>query len=217
MDRRSDHPTTFAKPLSASFRKSGKIYAVRREEEGFKMALHLRALTEEELAKIERLTRAQSAPVRLVHRARIIKRAADGLTVPAIAKDLAVSEKMVRLWLTRFEQEGLAGLEDAPRSGRPRTYPEDLYSRVIALARGLPPKPAEGPLPPTCHWTLDRRQEVLAAQDVPIKRSQIRRVLKAEQIKWQRPRTWLESDDPEFAEKRGASSGSTPLHRRAVR
>jgi transposase len=163
------------------------------------MALHLRALTEEELAKIERLTRAQSAPVRLVHRARIIKRAADGLTVPAIAKDLAVSEKMVRLWLTRFEQEGWAGLEDAPRSGRPRTYPEDLYSRVIALARGLPPKPAEGPLPPTCHWTLDRRQEVLAAQDVPIKRSQIRRVLKAEQIKWQR--TWLESDDPEFAEK----------------
>ncbi len=42
------------------------------------MALHLRALTEEERAKIERLTRAQSAPVRVVNRARIIKRAADG-------------------------------------------------------------------------------------------------------------------------------------------
>jgi transposase len=193
------------------------IYAVRREKEGFKMALHLRVLTEEERAKIERLTRAQSAPVRLVNRARIIKRAADGWTVPSIAQELEVSEKMVRVWLSRFEQDGVAGLEDAPRSGRPRTYPEDLYSRVIALARGLPPKPADGPIPPMCHWTLDRLQQVLAQQGVPIKRSQIRRVLKAEHIKWQKPRTWLESDDPAFAEKRGPSSGSTPLHRRAVR
>jgi transposase len=184
---------------------------------GRKMTMHVRGLTEEERAKIERLTRAQSAPVRLVSRARIIKRAADGLSVPSIAQELGVSEKMVRVWLTRFEQDGLAGLDDAPRSGRPRTYPEDLCSQVIALARGLPPKPAEGPISPTCHWTLDRLQEVLAQQGIPIKRSQIRRLLKAEHIKWQKPRTWLESDDPEFAQKRGPSSGSTPLHRRTAR
>ena len=181
------------------------------------MTLHLRALSEDERAKLERLTRAQSAPVRLVSRARIIKRAADGLTVPSIAQDLGVSEKMVRVWLTRFEQDGLAGLDDAPRSGRPRTYSEDRYSQVIALARRLPPKPADGPIPPTCHWTLDRLQEVLAQQGVPMKRSQIRRILKAEHIKWQKPRTWLESDDPEFAEKRGGSSGSTPIRRRTAR
>jgi transposase len=181
------------------------------------MALHIRALTEEERAKIERLTRAQSAPVRLVSRARIIKRAADGVTVPSIAQELGVSQKMVRLWLKRFEQEGVAGLDDAPRAGRPRTYTEAYYGQVIALARGLPPKPAEGQLPPTCHWTLDRLQQVLAQQSVPIKRSQIRRILKAEHIKWQKPRTWLESDDPEFAKKRGSSSGSTPLHHQAAR
>ena len=86
---------------------------------------------------------------------------------------------------------------------------------MIALARGLPPKPADGPIPPTCQWTLDRLQEVLAQQGVPIKRSQIRRILRAEQIKWQKPRTWLESDDPEFAG--GSSSGSPPLHRRTAR
>ena len=43
---------------------------------------------------------------------------------------------------------------------------------------------------------------------VPIKRSQVRRILKAERINWQRPRTWLASDDPDFARKRGPSSGS---------
>lgn len=113
------------------------------------------------------------------------------------------------------------GLDDAPRSGRPRTYPEDVYSRVVAKARGLPPKPAEGDadgeVPPTCHWTLDRLQAELAKQELPIKRSQIRRILKAEQIKWQKPRTWLETTDPDFAEKRGASLGSIRTRLRAVR
>lgn len=181
------------------------------------MTRYIGQVTDEERAKVERLTRARSAPVRLVTRARIVQCALQGRTVPAIAKEMEVSEKMVRVWLKRFEQEGLAGLDDASRSGRPRTYTEEYYSQVIALARGLPPKPTEGQVPPTCHWTLDRLQEVLAQQGVPIKRSQIRRILQAEHIKWQRPRTWLESDDPEFAEKRGASSGSTPLHRQAAR
>jgi transposase len=182
------------------------------------MTLHLSPVADEEREKIERLTRARSAPVRLGMRARIVQRALKGRTVPAIAQELEVSEKMVRRWLERFEPKGSAGLDDAPRVGRPRTYSEDRYSRVIALARGLPPKPLSGPIPPTCHWTtchwtLDRLQEVLAEQDVPIKRSQIRRILKAAHIKWQKPRTWLESDDAEFAEKRGPSLGSTPLHR----
>ncbi len=128
------------------------------------MTLHIREATDEERGKIERLTRARSAPVRLVARARIVQLALQGMTVPAIAQELGVSEKMVRLWLTRFEQDGLAGLDDAARSGRPRTYTEEYYSRVIALARGLPPKPDDGQIPPTCHWTLDRLQEVLAKQ-----------------------------------------------------
>ena len=180
------------------------------------MTLTLRALADEEREKIERLVRAQSAPVRLVRRARIIQLAAQGLSAPAIAQQLGVSEKAVRQRLARFAVEGLAGLDDAPRSGRPRTYPEDVYSHVVAKARGLPPKPADGEVPPTCHWTLDRLQAELAKDGLPIKRSQIRRILQAEHIKWQKPRTWLESTDPDFAEKRGPSSGSTPLRQRAA-
>jgi transposase len=172
------------------------------------MALHVRALSEEERTKIERLTRAQTAPVRLARRAQIIQLAADHLTVPTIARRLDMSAKAVRQWVTRFNQAGLEGLDDAPRSGRPATYSEDERSRVIGKARSLPPKPKEGEVLPTCHWTLDRLQEELVKDGLPIKRSQIRRILKAEHIKWQKPRTWLESDDPEFAEKRGPSSSS---------
>jgi transposase len=180
------------------------------------MTLQIRALTNDEREKIERLVRAQSAPVRLVRRAQIIQLAAHGLSVPAVAQHLGVSEKAVRGRLERFAEAGLVGLEDAPRSGRPRTYGEDGYSRVVAKARGLPPTPEDGEVTPTCHWTLDRLQAELAKEGMPIKRSQIRRILKAEHIKWQKPRTWLESTDPDFAEKRGPSLGSIPTRRRAA-
>jgi hypothetical protein len=46
--------------------------------------------------------------------------------------------------------------------------------------------------------------------------SQIRRMLKEEHLAWQHPRTWLESDDPDFAGKGPGSSTSTrSRHRRA--
>ena len=180
------------------------------------MTLHVRPLTEEERTKIERLTHAQTVPVRLARRAHIIALAATGLSVPALALHVQQSEACVRRWIERFNAAGLDGLDDAPRSGRPRTYPEDAYSHVIAKARGLPPKPADAEVPATCHWTLDRLQAELAKDGLSIKRSQIRRILKAEHLKWQKPRTWLESTDPDFAEKRGSLLGSIQIRRPAA-
>jgi transposase len=181
------------------------------------MALRMRDVTEDERAKLERTVRATTAPVRLVERARIVLAALAGLTAPKVAARVGVSAATARRWITRFNAAGLAGLDDAPRAGRPRTYTEEAQSRVIAKARGLPPKPEGEDAPPTCHWTLDRLQAELHKDGVPIGRSQIRRLLKAEHIKWQKPRTWLESDDPDFAEKRGVSSASTPPRRPAAR
>lgn len=116
------------------------------------MPLQVRALTDGEQTKIERLTHAQSVPVRLVCRALIIALAAQGLTAPHIAAQLQISEKAVRQWAKRFEASGLDGLEDAPRSGHPHTYQPDETNRVIATARSLPPKPTEGELP--CYDSL---------------------------------------------------------------
>lgn len=178
------------------------------------MVLHVRDVSEDERAKLERLARASTAPMRLVERARIVLLSSRGLTAPQIAAQVGVGEATARKWIKRFTAAGLAGLDDSPRPGRPPTYAEDQRSRVIAKARSLPP-PANGDVPPTCHWTLDRLQEELKKDGLPIKRSQIRRLLKAEHIKWQRPRSWLVSDDPHFAEKRGPSSGSTPRPRPA--
>jgi transposase len=181
------------------------------------MAQYVREPNAEECTKLNRLARSQTATVRLARRAEIILRSAERQTVPMIARELGLVEKTVRVWVERFNTAGLEGLEDAPRAGRPRTYTEAERSRVIAKARGLPPKPEQEEVPPTCHWTLDRLQAELHRDGLLIKRSQIRRILRAEHVKWQKPRTWLESDDPEFAEKRGPSSSSTPTRRPEAR
>src|ERR671935_1626222 len=85
------------------------------------MALQVRELTPEEHAKIGRLIRSQSAPLRLVRRATIIHLAIGGTSLRAIARELRMSPHGVRPWIDRFNQLGLEGLEDAPRSGRPPT------------------------------------------------------------------------------------------------
>ena len=181
------------------------------------MVLQVRELTREEHTKIGRLIRSQSAPLRLVRRATMVHLARGGASVGAIASQVHMSPHGVRPWIERFNELGLDGLEDAPRSGRPPTYDEDRRSQVIAKARGLPPKPESGEVPPTCHWTLDLLQRELNKDGIPIKRSQIRRMLKEEHIAWQQPRTWLESDDPDFAGKEPGSSASIRTHRRTAR
>jgi len=181
------------------------------------MALQVRELTAEEQTKIGRLIRSQNAPLRLVRRASIIHLAMGGASLRAIARELRMSPHGVRPWIERFNDLGLDGLEDAHRSGRPPTYHEDQRSEVLAKARSLPPKPASGEVPATCHWTLDLLQRELNREGIPIKRSQIRRMLKEEHIAWQHPRTWLESDDPDFAGKGPGSSSSTRTRRHRAR
>ena len=120
------------------------------------MAIYVREMMDEEQGKIDRLIRSRTVPVRLAQRARIIRLSAEGKTVPVIARELGLSDRATRRWVSRFNEQGMEGLEDEPRSGRPPTYTEDNRSRVIAKARGLPAKPEGVEVPATCHWTLNQ-------------------------------------------------------------
>src|SRR4028118_1489782 len=79
----------------------------------------LRELTAEEASAVESLARSRTAAARRVERARIVWRANQGETPPTIAETLGLSAETVRRRLRRFNAEGLAALEDHPRSGRP--------------------------------------------------------------------------------------------------
>jgi len=49
--------------------------------------------------------------------------AADGWENTVIAARLDIRPQVVSLWRKRFYQEGLDGLKDRPRTGRPRVFP----------------------------------------------------------------------------------------------
>jgi transposase len=176
--------------------------------------LQLRPMSAEEAEEIARLARARTAPVRLVERARIIARAREGRRVPAIAAELGVSVPVVRRWVTRFNAQGVAGLADAPRSGRPATYTAAEVGEVIATSLTKPD--ALGL--PFGSWTLDRLAAYLhEAKGIAMQRSRIGEILQAEGLRWRHQETWFgERPDPAFAEKRGPSSRSTPPRLRPV-
>ena len=75
-------------------------------------------------SQLEALVRARSTPQALVFRCRIVLRAADPaqLSNQQIARELDCNRHTVGLWRERFVVHGLAGLHDAPRSGRPRSF-----------------------------------------------------------------------------------------------
>jgi transposase len=178
------------------------------------MALRLSPMTTDEVAMIHRLAHSRTEPARLVERARMIWLAQQGQQVPAIARELRLCQATVRSWLKRFNRQGLAGLREAPRPGRPATYTSEQVSEVIATSLT---KPQELSLP-FASWTLDRLATYLQeVKGISIKRSRIDELLLAEGLRWRTQETWFgERVDPAFAKKRGSSRRSIPRRRRAV-
>ena len=80
-------------------------------------------LTPEEGAALESRTRKYTLPYFIVVRARIILLAAEGRSNDEISAALSIGRDVVSLWRKRFFYERLAGLEERPRSGRPRVFP----------------------------------------------------------------------------------------------
>ena len=107
------------------------------------MPNHVRILTvpDADRAKLERRARDRGAPARVVERARIVLLSAEGLTGPQIAGRAGCSEPTVVKWRRQYAEDGLAGLEDAPRPGGPKTVMTDeVISEVLAATVTPPPQ-----------------------------------------------------------------------------
>ena len=184
------------------------------------------AADEVEEQKIRKLAGARHAPADWIGRAKIITLSWAGLHTTAISAELGCHAKTVRLWLHRFNAAGLDGLGDRPIPGRPRRLSEHDRGRIIALARSDPPgrpqRTAGGDLHPAdehgpAQWTLDSLVETARAEGIEVHRSQVRRILLAEKVRWRHTRSWAYSSDAEFAPKGRRSSSSTPTRRRGPR
>jgi transposase len=160
-----------------------------------------RTLTAEEQTTLEKLSRSSKVEHRLVERAQIILWAREGMSGPQIAKRVEREVDTIYRILDRFEAEGLSGLTDRARSGRPPEYSEEERGKMIAAARTKPSDVGRE----FGYWSLSRLVEYVTVElGIPISRAQLARVLHAEGLRWYQEKVFFtERPDPQFAEKRG--------------
>jgi transposase len=129
-------------------------------------------------------------PARLVERARIVLRAADGLQDRQIAEELSITPEKAARWRNRFLDGGLPALQkDAPRPGRTRTITDATVKRVVDMTTQEKPDNAT-------HWST--RTMAAAAG---LSETSVRRIWHAHGLKPHLVRTFKISKDPHFAEK----------------
>lgn len=180
----------------------------------------------EEERKVRKLADSRHAPGDWIFRARIISLSWKGLRTAGIAEELGCHPKTVRKRLHRFNAEGVDGLGDRPGAGRKPRITEEERSRIIALVAKDPPgkllTEPDGVLraedeTEAAYWTLDDLAEAAHELGIEAGRSQVRRILLREGVRWRNTRPWAKSPDPEFVPKGPGSSGSTPTRRQAPR
>jgi transposase len=134
------------------------------------------------------LTRSSAVRAGLAQRARIVLLAADGVSHTEIAELAGVSRPTVISWRQRYERSGLRGLEDQPRSGRPRQIDHD---RIIS-ATLRPPPPSLG----VTHWSSR-----LLASRLKVANTTVARAWRDYGVQPWRAQTFKFSTDPELVAK----------------
>ena len=154
------------------------------------------ALSGEEQAVLTTRARSVRGSYRDRLRAAIVLAAAAGLGNAAIAAELGVCTDTVRKWRRRFAEGRLAGLADAPRSGRPPVFTAADRAEVVALACALP---AESGVPLSRWSGPDLARELSARCQLAVSASTIRRWLARDALKPWQHRSWISGRDPQFA------------------
>ena len=121
---------------------------------------------------------------RVSQRAHMVLLSGRGYTVQAIARIFDCGEDVVRQWLHRYREQGEAGLEDLPRSGRP---PKDRLAPLLVDAQMSQPPTCSGHVQ-TC-WTVGLLTTFLATRfRLRLSASRVRQLLHQTGWRWARPR-----------------------------
>jgi transposase len=143
------------------------------------------------------LAQPSDAPNDLARRARIVLLAADGMPNAQIARTVGVSRPTVIGWRDRYAQGGIKGLEDEPRTGRPRVI-DEVDVVAATLANGGRPPARLG----LTHWSA----RSLAAE-LGISFSSVARIWRKWDIQPQRLEAFSFRTEPELECRLGAVAG----------
>jgi transposase len=147
------------------------------------------ALTTAERDRLMRTTRSGRAACREVLRARVILQAAGGSESREIAATVGTSANTVGKWRRRFAGHGLAGLTDAPRTGRRPIHGPPKAEEIVG--KTIAEKPAN-----RTHWSTRAMAEA-----VGVGKTMVAEVWHEHQLKPHLARTFKLSNDKHFTEK----------------
>lgn len=139
--------------------------------------------------KLKEWCRTTTLPHGQIMRAKIILQLGEGMTPMEVADAQRTSAKTVHRWRNRFEAEGVDGLLERPRVGRPTVIDQETVDRVLFLTTKRIPQEAT-------HWSIE-----LMARYAEVTPWQVRQIWKAADLRPHRLKTFKISNDPEFAEK----------------
>jgi transposase len=154
------------------------------------------ALSGQEQTVLAARARSARGPYRDRVRAAIVLAAAAGQANAAIAAELGICTDTVRKWRRQFAGGRLAGLNDAPRSGRPPAFTATDRAEAVALACALP---AESGVPLSRWSGPDLARELAARRGIAASASTVRRWLAGDALKPWQHRSWISVRDPQFA------------------
>jgi transposase len=184
------------------------------------------ALDEREERAVRKLARSHHAPADWIWHARMVVESWAGKTPDQIAAHLQCHPQTVRIHMARFNQQGIDGLGLQPGSGRKPRLTEAERSIIIALPSQPPPgrlvTQRDGTMVArdengSAQWSLDALAQVAKEAGIRVKRSQIRRILLKEGVRWRQTHSWGTPRDKDFVSKERRSSPTTPSHRKGRR
>ena len=166
--------------------------------------MKVRRLDDEEGRQLQRIVRrgggkAQVSVVRY-RRAMVVLASAGGNNVEVIARLVQTSPDRVREMIHRFNEMGMASLDPRWAGGRPRRITTDDEAFIVKTAKARPEKVGR----PFTHWSVRKLREYLAhnpVRSVKIGKERLRQLLDANEVTFQKTKTWKQSNDPRKEEK----------------
>lgn len=157
-------------------------------------------LNETELSTIEKAIQ-KSDSTRVIKRATALRMLHQGFSTAEVSEILSVSKPVIYQWFRRFRTEGLSGLENRPKSGRP-PIADEAFLKV--LEETLDQEPGDLGYE-FALWTVQRlNQHLQKVTDRHISDERLRLILKARGWVYRRPKEDLRHKQDAIARQAAA-------------